>query len=62
MLSVLPRFFVGNRRDGARLISSGVLVFTVSITQLAHLWGQVLSAVSFGICLYWSLVYRRLEP
>ena len=57
----LSRFFVKNRRDGARLISSGILVFVVSSTQLDYWWGKAISAFSMAICLYWAWAYRNLD-
>ncbi|HGY5552394.1 MAG: hypothetical protein AB8A40_04470 [Prochlorococcus sp.] len=54
-------FFVNNRRDGARLISSALVFFAIASTQLDHAWGQALAALSVVTCLYWGLAYRRLD-
>ncbi|MDP6193269.1 MAG: hypothetical protein AB8A46_04780 [Prochlorococcus sp.] len=56
----MPRFFVNNQRDGARLISSALLIFTIATTQLDHAWGQILAGLSLAISIYWWMAYRRL--
>ena len=53
-------FFLQNKRDGARLISSGLLVFTVAATHFNQTWGQVLSGVSMFLCIYWGFAFCRL--
>ena len=53
--------YVQNRRDGSRLLSSALVIFTISITQLHQAWGAYVAVVSGLICLYWGLAYRRLE-
>ena len=59
-LSLLP-FFAGNRRDGARLLSSALVFLSIGLTQLDHQWGRILSVVASMICIYWGFAYRRLE-
>ena len=59
-LPLLP-FFAGNRRDGARLLSSALVFLSIGLTQLDHQWGQILSVVASMICIYWGFAYRRLE-
>ena len=59
-LSLLP-FFAGNRRDGARLLSSALVFLTIGITQLDHRWGQVLTLIASVVCIYWGVAYRRLD-
>lgn len=59
-LSLLP-FFAGNRRDGARLLSSALVFLTIGMTQLDQRWGQVLSLIASMVCLYWGVAYRRLD-
>ncbi|WP_320675630.1 hypothetical protein [Prochlorococcus sp. MIT 1300] len=58
---LLAKFFVKNRRDGARMLSTGLLILAIASTQIDHSWGQALSAFSALICIYWWLAYRRLE-
>ena len=59
-LPLLP-FFTGNRRDGARLLSSALVFLAIGITQLNHQWGQILTLVASIVCLYWGFAYRRLD-
>ena len=59
-LPLLP-FFAGNRRDGARLLSSALVFLSIGLTQLDHQWGRILSIVASMICIYWGFAYRRLE-
>jgi hypothetical protein len=57
----LPRLFVNNRRDGARLISSALVLFTISATQLHQAWGPPFTLFFTVLCLYWGMAYRRLD-
>ena len=57
----LPRFFAGNRRDGARLLSSALVLLSIGLTQLDHQWGRILSLMAGVICIYWGFAYRRLD-
>ena len=59
-LPLLP-FFAGNRRDGARLLSSALVFLAIGITQLNRQWGQILTLVASIVCLYWGFAYRRLD-
>jgi len=52
---------VGNRRDGARLLSTALLVLTIAATQLDYFWGKALFTFSMAVCVYWGLAYRRLD-
>ncbi|QNI95585.1 putative conserved membrane protein [Synechococcus sp. A15-127] len=53
--------YVQNRRDGSRLLSSALVIFFISLTQLHQPWGAFVAMVSGLVCLYWGLAYRRLE-
>ncbi|MAS28119.1 MAG: hypothetical protein CBD47_07825 [Synechococcus sp. TMED187] len=57
----LSRLFVDNRRDGARLISSALVLFTISATQILQPWGLLLTLFFAVLCLYWGMAYRRLD-
>lgn len=59
-LPLLP-LFTGNRRDGARLLSSALVFLAIGITQLNRQWGQILTLVASIVCLYWGFAYRRLD-
>ncbi|OUW27784.1 MAG: hypothetical protein CBD37_06750 [Cyanobacteria bacterium TMED177] len=60
-VSVLAPFYVHNRRDGSRLLSSALVIFCVAITQLNQSWAVVVAAISAIVCLYWGFAYRNLE-
>ncbi len=60
-MSILSKIFPSNRRDGARMLSSSILIFTIALTQLNHFWGQLVSVLTLIICLYWTFLYRRLD-
>ena len=57
----LAPLYVRNRRDGSRLLSSALVIFTIAITQSHQSWGAVLAAASGCVCVYWGLAYRRLD-
>ena len=57
----LPRLFVNNRRDGARLISSALVLFTICATQIHQPWGPPFTFFFTVLCLYWGMAYRRLD-
>jgi len=57
----LAPLYVRNRRDGSRLLSSAVVAFSISTTQIQHAAGGWLALVSGVVCIYWGLAYRRLR-
>lgn len=61
VMSRLLPLFAKNRRDGARLLSSALVILVIALTQLAQPWGQVVSVLAGSLCLYWWFAYRRLE-
>lgn len=58
---VLASFYVKNRRDGSRLLSSALVIFTIAITQHQTTWGVVVASISALVCLYWGFAYRKLD-
>jgi hypothetical protein len=60
-VGVLASFYVKNRRDGSRLLSSALVIFTIAITQHQTTWGVVVAAISALVCLYWGFAYRKLD-
>ena len=58
---VLASFYVKNRRDGSRLLSSALVIFTIAITQHQTTWGIVVASISALVCLYWGFAYRKLD-
>ncbi|WP_041424759.1 hypothetical protein [Synechococcus sp. CC9902] len=57
----LASFYVKNRRDGSRLLSSALVIFTIAITQHQTTWGVVVASISALVCLYWGFAYRKLD-
>ena len=57
----LAPLYVRNRRDGSRLLSSAVVIFTIAATQIPQAWAVIVVAISAVVCIYWGLAYRRLE-
>ena len=57
----LAPLYVRNRRDGARMLSSGLVIFTIAATQYQSNWGSFVAAISALICIYWGFAYSRLE-
>ena len=60
-VGVLASFYVKNRRDGSRLLSSALVIFTIAITQHQTTWGVVVASISALVCLYWGFAYRKLD-
>ena len=58
---VLASFYVKNRRDGSRLLSSALVICTISATQINQHWGVLLTSISAVVCIYWGYAYSRLE-
>ena len=57
----MARFFAKNRRDGARLLSSALVIAGAGLVRVDHPVGQVVTVVGGLVCLYWWLCYRQLE-
>lgn len=57
----LAPLYVQNRRDGSRLLSSALVLFTIGATQIHQYWGVLLTSTSSIVCLYWGYAYSRLE-
>ena len=57
----LAPLYVRNRRDGSRLLSSALVIFTIAVTQIHQPWGAGLAVASGLVCLYWGFAYRRLD-
>jgi hypothetical protein len=56
-----PRFFAGNRRDGARLLSTALVITGIGLVRLDHPIGRGLALVAGSVSLYWWLQYRQLS-
>ncbi|KEF42088.1 MAG: hypothetical protein ER33_07615 [Cyanobium sp. CACIAM 14] len=59
--AVSPRFFVGNRRDGSRLLSSALVVTGAGLIRADHPLGRAIALVAGLLSLYWWLCYRKLQ-
>jgi hypothetical protein len=57
----VPRLFASNRRDGARLLSSALVLLAICATQIQSPWGLTLTLVFSALCLYWGMCYRHLD-
>jgi hypothetical protein len=58
---ILARLYAKNRRDGARLLSSAVVITSIGLIRIDHPIGQVVAALGTMVCLYWWTCYRNLE-
>lgn len=57
----LARLYAKNRRDGARLLSSAVVITSIGLIRIDHPIGQVVAALGTMVCFYWWTCYRNLE-
>lgn len=56
-----PRFYVGNRRDGSRLLSSALVITGAGLIRADHPAGRAIALVAGLLSLYWWLCYRKLQ-
>ncbi len=56
-----PRLFARNRRDGARLLSSTLIIAVIGVVSWQHLAGRVVAVVAGSLSLFWWLQYRQLK-
>ena len=59
--AAVSRFYVGNRRDGSRLLSSALVITGVGLIRLYHPGGRAVALVAGLLSLYWWLCYRKLQ-
>jgi hypothetical protein len=57
----LARLYAKNRRDGARLLSSALVITSVGLIRIDHPVGQVVAGLGTLVCLYWWSCYRQLN-
>lgn len=55
-----PALFARNRRDGARLLSSALIITVIALVNWAHPLGKTVALIGAGVSLFWWLRYRRL--
>lgn len=56
-----PRLFARNRRDGARLLSSTLVITTIGLVAWPHPLGRGVALVAGALSLFWWLQYRQLK-
>lgn len=56
-----PLLFVRNRRDGARLLSSTLVVAVIGLVGWEHWIGRVVGLGAGALSLFWWLQYRTLR-
>jgi hypothetical protein len=57
----MARFFVNNRRDGSRLLSSALVICGAGLIRIDHPAGQAIALLAGLVSLYWWICYRQLE-
>lgn len=57
----MARRFASNRRDGARLLSSALVITGAGVVRIDHPVGRLVTLVGGLISLYWWLCYRQLQ-
>jgi len=57
----VARFYVNNRRDGARLLSSALVIAGIGLVRIDHPAGQAIFAAASLLSLYWWQCYRQLK-
>lgn len=57
----MPRLYASNRRDGARLLSSALVIAGAGLVRLDHPAGRLLALGAGLVSLYWWQCYRQLN-
>lgn len=57
----MARFYARNRRDGARLLSTALVITGAGLVRIDHPVGQGVALVAGLVSLYWWLCYRQLK-
>jgi hypothetical protein len=57
----LARFYVKNRRDGSRLLSSALVICAAGLIRIDQPIGRAVALVAGLISLYWWNCYRHLQ-
>lgn len=55
------RLFARNRRDGARLLSSALVITTIALVAWQHPLGRAVALAGSALSLFWWLQYRQLQ-
>ena len=59
--TTLARLYAKNRRDGARLLSSALVITSIGLIRIDHPVGRLVAILGTLVCLYWWSCYRTLE-
>jgi hypothetical protein len=57
----LAPLYAKNRRDGARLLSSALVITSIALMRIDHTIGLVIAILGTAVCLYWWRCYQTLE-
>jgi hypothetical protein len=57
----MPRLYASNRRDGARLLSSALVITGAGLVRIDHPTGRLVALIAGLISFYWWQCYRQLE-
>jgi len=57
----LARFYVNNRRDGSRLLSSALVITAIGVIRCDTLAGRLVAVLGGLVSLYWWQCYRHLQ-
>ncbi len=57
----MARFYVNNRRDGSRLLSSALVICGAGLIRIDHPIGQAIALIAGLVSLYWWTCYRQLQ-
>jgi hypothetical protein len=58
----LARFYVNNRRDGSRLLSSALVICAAGLMRFDHPIGRSVALIAGLVSLYWWICYRQIKP
>lgn len=58
----LARFYVNNRRDGSRLLSSALAIFAAGLMRVDHPIGRSVALLAGLVSIYWWFCYRQIKP
>ncbi|MCT0225509.1 hypothetical protein [Synechococcus sp. CS-1328] len=56
-----PSFYVNNRRDGSRLLSSALVITGAGFVRIDHPVGRIVAVIGSAVSLYWWFQYRKLQ-
>lgn len=59
--AALARFYVNNRRDGSRLLSSALVICVAGLIRVDHPIGRSVALLAGLVSLYWWICYRQIH-